>query len=91
MKISLSEQIAEVRRELGSREFTYPVAIKDRRLDEDECKRRCDRLLAVLKTLEWLEENRDAVRAAHRAQAEAAAAEIKRAFPDAREIQHGNA
>ncbi|NJL09055.1 MAG: hypothetical protein HC900_13055 [Methylacidiphilales bacterium] len=64
MKISLSQQIDEVRRELAERESVYPRLVSSGKLRQSVADYQVARLQAVLATLRWLQVNEAAVRAA---------------------------
>jgi len=57
MKISLSQQIEEVKRELAYRGNVYPRLVSSGKLRKGEADYHVERMQAVLKTLEWLEQN----------------------------------
>ncbi len=63
-RISLNQQIEEVQRELNVRAQVYPGLIARGRLRQSEADYQSERLRAVLKTLKWLQENEDDIRAA---------------------------
>lgn len=64
--VPLSEQIAEVRRELALRKNVYPKRVSSREMRQSEADHLTARMNAVLTTLTWLAENAAAVRMAAR-------------------------
>ena len=64
MKISLSQQIDEVNRELAERKRVYSHLVATRKLRQSVADFQTARMQAVLATLEWLQENETDIRAA---------------------------
>lgn len=64
MKISLSQQIDEVNRELAERKRAYSHLVASRKMRQSIADFQTERMLAVLATLEWLQENETDIRAA---------------------------
>lgn len=64
MKISLSQQIDEVCRELAERESVYPRLVTSGKLRQSVADYQVARLEAVHATLRWLQANEATVRAA---------------------------
>ncbi len=64
MTIPISEQIAEVKRELALRERVYPSFIARGKMDQPEADKHMERMTAALHTLLWVEKNATVIRAA---------------------------
>jgi hypothetical protein len=64
MTVPLSQQIAEVRRELGKRKTVYPRLIAKGSMRRGEAEHATVAMQSVLKTLEWLQVNEPEIRAA---------------------------
>ena len=64
MKISLNQQIDEVNRELAERKRVYSHLVASRKMRQSTADFQTERMLAVLATLEWLQENETDIRAA---------------------------
>lgn len=62
--VPLADQIAEVRRELALRDRVYPHMVASGKVSEEEAAAQTARMQGVLKTLMWLHQNEDAIRAA---------------------------
>jgi hypothetical protein len=62
--ISLDKQIAEVKREIALRKSVYPGLIMRRRMRQGEADEHIARMEAVQRTLEWLAEHEDEIKAA---------------------------
>ena len=60
--VSLAEQIGEVKSELEMRGRVYPRLISAGKLTQRRADYQMERMRAVLRTLEWLYANRDAIR-----------------------------
>lgn len=63
VKISIGQQIEEVRRELDQRARVYPRLIDMKKLKRTHADYQTARLEAVLRTLEWLRDNQDKIKA----------------------------
>jgi hypothetical protein len=63
MKISLGQQIDEVRRELDQRKDVYPRLVATRKMRESIANYQTTRMMAVLNTLEWFQRNEAKIRA----------------------------
>lgn len=61
-KISLNQQIEEVKRELDYRTRVYQRAMSKGTLKPSHAEYQTQRMEAVLKTLEWLSENEELIR-----------------------------
>jgi hypothetical protein len=70
MAVSLSRQIAELRRERRMRDEAYPRLVASKKMKAEEADYLIESLEAAIDTLEWLERNREVVL---RARAELAA------------------
>ena len=55
MTISLNQQIDEVKRELAKRDEVYPRQVQSGKIRQSVADYQTQRMLAVLKTLEWLQ------------------------------------
>ncbi len=64
MKISLGQQIDELRRELDQRRLVYPRLIAGRKLRQSVADYQMARLQAAFDTLLWLQRHEAAIRAA---------------------------
>lgn len=60
--ISIGQQIEEVEREIKQRERVYPRLVSAGKLKSAYADYQVQRMTAVLKTLEWVRDNRDALR-----------------------------
>ena len=67
MRVSLPDQIAEVKRELAMRRRVYVREIERDRMTAEEAERRTLTMAAVLRTLEWVRDQRAAADAAREA------------------------
>lgn len=63
----LEKQIACVKREIGMRERVYPTWVGKGKMTTTEANAEIATMKAVLKTLEWLESNEEAIKAKVRA------------------------
>jgi hypothetical protein len=61
--ISINQQIEEVQRELGQRERVYPRLVASGKLKASHADYQVQRMQAVLKTLQWVQANRDKLHA----------------------------
>ena len=64
VKIPLTQQIASVRREIDMRRKVYPGLISRSKMRQSEADLELWSMEAALRTLEWLERNREALRRA---------------------------
>lgn len=62
-KFSLSQQIEEVERELGQRRNVYPRLVSSGKMRQSIADYQTERLEAVKRTLEWLRDNEEAIKA----------------------------
>jgi len=62
MKISLNEQIDEVRRELRMRPDVYSRQVATGKLRQSVAEYQMERMEAVLRTLEWLQDNEQRIK-----------------------------
>jgi hypothetical protein len=67
--IDLKQQIDEVQRELALRKNVYPRLVASGKMTQEDADMHCERLRAVLATLEWLQVNKDVIK--HRLAGEA--------------------
>ena len=63
MKISLSQQIDEVKRELGERDRVYKRLVATHKMRESVADYQVARMRAVLATLEWFQKHEAKIRA----------------------------
>lgn len=61
VRVSLQQQIDEVRREIAMRERVYPGQVTRGKMRQSEAAFALDRMRAVLRTLEFLQTHREAV------------------------------
>ena len=59
MKISIGAQIEEVQREIGLRHGVYPRLVSGGKMRQSVADMHLERMEAVLKTLQWVEANRE--------------------------------
>lgn len=64
MKISINAQIEEVEREIEKRRQVYPRLVAKREMRQSVADMHIERMIAVLATLRWLQENEGAIKAA---------------------------
>lgn len=64
MKISLSQQIDEINRELGQRKVVYPRLVSGGKMRQSIADYQVARMEAAKATLEWLRDHEATVRAA---------------------------
>jgi hypothetical protein len=64
MTVSLSHQIQEVERELHLRRGVYPRMVSSGKMRESVADFHMERLEAVLRTLNWLADNEEKIKAA---------------------------
>jgi hypothetical protein len=67
--IDLKQQIDEVQRELALRKNVYPGFVASGKMTESNAEMHCERLRAVLATLQWLQAHADVIK--HRLAGEA--------------------
>jgi hypothetical protein len=67
--INLKQQIDEVARELALRKNVYPRFVAQGKMPQIQADEHCERLRAVLATLQWLQANADVIK--HRLAGEA--------------------
>lgn len=72
MPISLPDQIKCVEREIMMRKRVYPAWVDAKRMTEDRAGVEIATMTAALKTLQWLYNNRESVKAAYVASRDAA-------------------
>ena len=58
-KVPLTDQIAEVKRELALRRNVYPQFVARGKMDQSEADDHLQRMAGVLQTLEWMAANRE--------------------------------
>lgn len=62
-KISIDQQIEEVEREIKLREGVYPRQVTSGKMRQSVADFHIERMTAVLRTLQWLRENEEKIRA----------------------------
>lgn len=62
MKVSLNQQIDEVRRELNERKGVYARLIASQKMRQSIADFQTQRMEAVLATLEWIQQNEEALK-----------------------------
>lgn len=60
-KVSIAGQIAEVRRELALRAQVYPQRVREGKMKQSEADLCMERMQAVHRTLEFMQEHRDTI------------------------------
>lgn len=64
MTVPLTDQIAEVERELALRSRVYPGLVAKKKMRQGEADEHTRRMQAVLATLRWLQKNEASIKAA---------------------------
>ena len=67
MKVSLAQQIEEVQRELDQRARVYPGLVSKGSMRQAHADYHVARMTAVLRTLQWLRDHEDLIRAVREA------------------------
>jgi hypothetical protein len=62
--MTLAEQVSEVEREIALRKNVYPGFVARKNMKQADADLHLERMIAVLRTLRWLQTNEDEVRAA---------------------------